>query len=274
MLYQLEVVQNSKSYFRCVNHRLVPGKYFFEWHSHRSKMNSWYWQNKYMPDTGKDSGFWKSFVPGTHFYRQKTKYTKPAPNQVPTTKFLQPCLKALARDRSTHGGETEKTNLLLWWRGGIRSIFWNTCACKLPVRKCTELADSSKSPELADWAELQRCECKVCARPCCRLRWGVHTKQHQCTNPQQSCGSDAANTLRFRRHQCLQKRPRKKPWTRETRTGVVLSRGVISPRPLQTQTKWDQKLHFHWARCVCTIFSIRPHVQAWLSWSERGTVNP
>jgi len=26
-----------------------------------------------------------SFVPGTHFYRQKTKYTKPAPNPVPTT---------------------------------------------------------------------------------------------------------------------------------------------------------------------------------------------
>jgi len=25
-----------------------------------------------------------SFVPGTHFYRQKTKYTKPAPNPVPT----------------------------------------------------------------------------------------------------------------------------------------------------------------------------------------------
>jgi len=26
-----------------------------------------------------------SFVPTTHFYRQKTKYTKPAPNPVPTT---------------------------------------------------------------------------------------------------------------------------------------------------------------------------------------------
>jgi len=26
-----------------------------------------------------------SFVPGTHFYRQKTKYTQPAPNPVPTT---------------------------------------------------------------------------------------------------------------------------------------------------------------------------------------------
>ena len=33
--------------------------------------------------------------------------------------------------------------------------------------------------------------CKVCARSCCRLRWGVHTQQHQCTNPEQSCGSDA-----------------------------------------------------------------------------------
>ena len=78
MLYQ--VLQNSKSYFRCVHHRLVPGK-CLERHCHRSKMNSWYWQNKYIPDTGKDSGFWMSFVPRTHFYRQKTKYTKPAPNR-------------------------------------------------------------------------------------------------------------------------------------------------------------------------------------------------
>jgi len=39
--------------------------------------------------------------------------------------------------------------------------------------------------------ELQRIDCKVCARSCCRLRWGVHTQQHQWTNPQQSCGSDA-----------------------------------------------------------------------------------
>jgi len=56
--------------------------------------------------------------------------------------------------RSTHRGETEQTNLPLWWRAGIRSIFGNTCACKLPVRQCTELADSSKIPEVADWAEL------------------------------------------------------------------------------------------------------------------------
>ena len=31
------------------------------------KLNSWYWQNSYIPDTGKVSGFWMSFVPGTHF---------------------------------------------------------------------------------------------------------------------------------------------------------------------------------------------------------------
>jgi len=36
-----------------------------------------------------------------------------------------------SRDRSTHEGETEQTNLPLWWRAGIRSIFGNTCACKL-----------------------------------------------------------------------------------------------------------------------------------------------
>ena len=89
MLYQ--VLQNSKSYFRCVHHRLVPGK-CLERHCHRSKMNSWYWQNKYIPDTGKDSGVWKSFVPRTHFYRQKTKFTnlKPAPNLVPTTTCRPP----------------------------------------------------------------------------------------------------------------------------------------------------------------------------------------
>ena len=82
MLYQ--VVYNSKSYFQCVHHRLVPGK-CFERHCHRSKLKSWYWQKKHIPDTGKDSGVWMIFVPGTHFYRQKTKYTKPAPNLVPTT---------------------------------------------------------------------------------------------------------------------------------------------------------------------------------------------
>ena len=32
-----------------------------------------------------------SFVPGTHFYRQKTKYTKPAPNPVPTSSYLHVC---------------------------------------------------------------------------------------------------------------------------------------------------------------------------------------
>ena len=31
------------------------------------KLNSWYWQNSCIPDTGKVSGFWMSFVPGTHF---------------------------------------------------------------------------------------------------------------------------------------------------------------------------------------------------------------
>ena len=71
--------------------------------------------------------------------------------------------KLESRDRSTHGRETEQTNLPLRSRAGIRSIFGNTCVCKLPVRQCTELADGSKSPELAGWAELQRCKLKgVC----------------------------------------------------------------------------------------------------------------
>ena len=43
MLYQ--VVYNSKSYFQCVHHRLVPWK-CFQRHCHRSKLKSWYWQKK------------------------------------------------------------------------------------------------------------------------------------------------------------------------------------------------------------------------------------
>ena len=84
-----QVVQNSKSYFQCLHHRLVPGK-CFERHRHRSKLNSWYWQNGYIPDTGKVSGFWMRFVPGTQFYRQKTKYTKPVEKPVPITRTRVP----------------------------------------------------------------------------------------------------------------------------------------------------------------------------------------
>jgi len=47
------------------------------------------WQDGYIPDTGKFSDFWISFVPGTHFYRQKTKYTKPAAKPVPTTSLAE-----------------------------------------------------------------------------------------------------------------------------------------------------------------------------------------
>jgi len=78
------------------------------------------------------------------------------PNKFSTT-FRLVELHSKPPYRSTHGGETERTNLPLWSRAGIRRIFGNTCACKLPVRQCTELADGSKSPELADWAERQRC---------------------------------------------------------------------------------------------------------------------
>ena len=63
------VVENSKYYLHLVHHRLVPEKRF-KGHCHRSKLNSWCWQNGYIPDTSKVSGIWMSFVPGTHFYRQ------------------------------------------------------------------------------------------------------------------------------------------------------------------------------------------------------------
>ena len=44
----------------------------------------------------------------------------------------------VSRDTSTHGGETKRSRRicrrgLLWSRAGIRSIFGNACACKLPV---------------------------------------------------------------------------------------------------------------------------------------------
>ena len=82
-----QVVENSKFYFQCVHHCLTSGKRF-EQHCHRSKLNFWYWQNEYTTDTSKVSGFWMSFVSGTHLYRQKTKYTKPAANPVLTTRVL------------------------------------------------------------------------------------------------------------------------------------------------------------------------------------------
>ena len=82
-----QVVDKSKFYFQCVHHRLASGKRF-EWHCHRSKLNFWYWRNEYTSDTSKVSGFWMSFVSGTHFYRQKTKCTKPAANPVLTTRVL------------------------------------------------------------------------------------------------------------------------------------------------------------------------------------------
>ena len=91
-----QAVQN----FQCVHHRLVTGK-CFERHCHRSKLNSWYWQNGL--DTGKVSCFWMSFVPGTHFYRQKTKYTQPAAKLVPTTRKNEPSLKFESTSESRRG---------------------------------------------------------------------------------------------------------------------------------------------------------------------------
>jgi len=84
---------NSKSYFQSVHQRLVPGN-CFERHSDRSKLNSWYWQNGYIPDACKVSSFWTSFVPGTHFYRQRTKVTKPAAKPVPTTSIWRKLRKS------------------------------------------------------------------------------------------------------------------------------------------------------------------------------------
>jgi len=48
-----------------------------------------------------------------------------------------------------------QTNMPLWWRTGIRSIFGNKCACKLPMRQCPEFADGSKSPVTARYVHVQ-----------------------------------------------------------------------------------------------------------------------
>jgi len=51
-----QVGKNSRPYFQCVHHRLVLGKHpQRQWHN--SKVNSWYWQLVYIPDTGMVSVF-------------------------------------------------------------------------------------------------------------------------------------------------------------------------------------------------------------------------
>ena len=87
-----QVVQNSKSYFQCLHHRLVPGK-CFERHCHRSKLNSWYWQNGYIPDTCKVSGVWMSFVQEYTFTKDKIHKTsgKTGPHPPSPFKFTPFC---------------------------------------------------------------------------------------------------------------------------------------------------------------------------------------
>ena len=82
-----QVGTNSRPYFQCVHHRLVPGKHPQQ-HWRNSKLNSSYWQLVNIPDTGMVSVFFwifLIFVPGTHFYRNQTKYTTLAANPVRTT---------------------------------------------------------------------------------------------------------------------------------------------------------------------------------------------
>jgi len=48
----------------------------------------------------------------------------------------------------------------------------------------------------------------------------------------------------------------------------INSRGWKSSRNLHRCQIWDQRSH------IFKFYCITPHVQAWLSWSEQGTVNP
>jgi len=70
---------------------------------------------------------------------------------------------------------------LLWSRAGIRSIFGNACACKLPVRyilqcrsrQALSLRTVQKVLSLRTELNSNAVSCKVCARFCCRLSlWG------------------------------------------------------------------------------------------------------
>jgi len=49
------------------------------------------------------------------------------------------------------------------------------------------------TPELADWAELQRCNLQGVCTLLLLLRWRMHTQPHQYTNPEQSFGSDTGS---------------------------------------------------------------------------------
>jgi len=56
-------------------------------HWHNFKLNCWYWQFEDAPATGRFSSVWIVFVPWTHLYKQKTKYTIPAANSVRTWSY-------------------------------------------------------------------------------------------------------------------------------------------------------------------------------------------
>jgi len=80
-------------------------------------------------------------------------------------------------------GETEQMNLpqriaMLEAGAGIRSIFGNVCACKLPVRhivpcrsrQALSLRTIQKVLSLRTELNSNAVTCKVCVRFCCRLR--------------------------------------------------------------------------------------------------------
>jgi len=93
------------------------------------------------------------------------------------------------QETSTQGrsGWIRAQRPVVWSRAGIRSIFGNACACKLLARHI--LHGRSRTPlSLCTDLNSNAATCKVCS--CCNLRWRVYTQPHQCTNPEQSCGSD------------------------------------------------------------------------------------
>jgi len=104
--------KNSRPYFSCAHHRLVPGEHQ-QRHWHNSKFISYYWQLVYIPDTGMVSGFFLIlliFVPGTHFYRKQTEYTTPAANLVRAT-----AKEALQSNFPWPREISSKNRIFPWW---------------------------------------------------------------------------------------------------------------------------------------------------------------
>jgi len=123
-------------------------------------------------------------------------------NQKIRGKFLQPWnsnrpstnISNLASNQETeaHTEEKQSRRICRYDRGlKFEASLETRVHAKCPWGSALSLRTVQKVLSLRTEQNANAVPCKVCARSCCRLRWGVHTQQHQYTNPEQSCGSDA-----------------------------------------------------------------------------------